>query len=85
MSPINLHASLVAYFRQWQHPAANALADETLQRVAATIEDGDVPAGFTIARYSFVVARAVLIENLHPWASAVQCHGATRALVVRTL
>jgi DNA-directed RNA polymerase specialized sigma24 family protein len=55
---------LVSYFDRRNRPAADELADETLNRVARTLEQSGVIATRPPARYCYVVARFVLLEDL---------------------
>lgn len=61
---LEMHRRLVSYFDRRNRPAAEELADETLNRVARKLEQcGDI-ATRPPARYCYVVARFVLLEDL---------------------
>ena len=55
---------LVSYFDRRNRPAADELADETLNRVARTLEQGGVIATRPPARYCYIIAKFVLFEDL---------------------
>jgi DNA-directed RNA polymerase specialized sigma24 family protein len=55
---------LVSYFARRNRPSADDLADETLNRVGRTLEKAGVIAVRPPARYCYVVARFVLLEDL---------------------
>jgi RNA polymerase sigma factor (sigma-70 family) len=61
---LEMHRRLVAYFDRRNRPAADELADETLNRVARTLDQSGVIATRPPARYCYVVARFVLLEDL---------------------
>src|SRR5262249_25943159 len=54
---------LVAYFDRRNRPSADDLADETLNRIARTLEQGAVIATRPPARYCYIVAKFVLLED----------------------
>jgi DNA-directed RNA polymerase specialized sigma24 family protein len=54
---------LVAYFDRRNRPAAEDLADETLTRIAKTLEQTGSIATRPPARYCYVIARFVLLED----------------------
>jgi DNA-directed RNA polymerase specialized sigma24 family protein len=54
----------VAYFDRRNRPLADDLADETLNRVARTLEQQGAIAVTPPARYCYVVARFVLLEDI---------------------
>lgn len=61
---LEMRRRLVSYFDRRNRPAAEELADETLNRVAGTLERSGVIATRPPARYCYVVARFVLLEDL---------------------
>lgn len=61
---LEMRRRLVSYFDRRNRPAADELADETLNRVARTLEQSGVIATRPPARYCYVVARFVLLEDL---------------------
>jgi DNA-directed RNA polymerase specialized sigma24 family protein len=61
---LEMRRRLVSYFDRRNRPASNELADETLNRVAHTLERDGVIATRPPARYCYVVARFVLLEDL---------------------
>jgi DNA-directed RNA polymerase specialized sigma24 family protein len=54
---------LVAYFDRRNRPAPDELADETLNRICRTLEESGTIATRPPARYCYVVARFVLLED----------------------
>ena len=61
---LEMRRRLVSYFDRRNRPAAEELADETLNRVARTLEQSGVIATKPPARYCYVIARFVLLEDL---------------------
>jgi DNA-directed RNA polymerase specialized sigma24 family protein len=61
---LEMRRRLVAYFDRRNRPAADELADETLNRVARTLEQGGVIATRPPARYCYIIAKFVLFEDL---------------------
>src|SRR5262249_43195355 len=59
---VEMRRRLVAYFDRRNRKAADELADETLNRIARTLEAGPI-AVRPPARYCYVVARFVLLED----------------------
>ena len=55
---------LVSYFDRRNRPAPDELADDTLNRVARTLEESNAIGIRPPARYCYVVARFVLLEDL---------------------
>jgi DNA-directed RNA polymerase specialized sigma24 family protein len=55
---------LVSYFDRRQRRAADDLADETLGRIARTLQEDGVIETTPPARYCYVVARFVLLEDV---------------------
>jgi DNA-directed RNA polymerase specialized sigma24 family protein len=60
---LEIRRRLVMYFDRRNRPAADELADETLSRVARTLEQSGTIATKPPARYCYVVARFVLLED----------------------
>jgi DNA-directed RNA polymerase specialized sigma24 family protein len=61
---LEMRRRLVAYFDRRDRLAADELADETLNRVGRTLERTGVVAINPPARYCYVVARFVLLEDI---------------------
>lgn len=61
---LEMRRRLVAYFDRKNCPAPDALADETLNRVARRLEEEGVIETDTPARYCYTTARFVLMEHL---------------------
>jgi RNA polymerase sigma factor (sigma-70 family) len=61
---LEIRRRLVAYFDRRNRQAADDLADETLNRVARTLETDGVIETSPPARYCYVVARFVLLEDI---------------------
>jgi RNA polymerase sigma-70 factor, ECF subfamily len=61
---LEMRRRLVSYFDRRNRAAADELADETLNRVARTLEQSGVIATRPPARYCYVIARFVLLEDL---------------------
>ncbi len=61
---LEMRRRLVSYFDRRNRPTADELADETLNRVARTLEQSGVIVTRPPARYCYVVARFVLLEDL---------------------
>ena len=61
---LEIRRRLVLYFDRRNRPAADDLADETLNRVARTLEQSGTIATRPPARYCYVVARFVLLEDV---------------------
>ena len=61
---LEMRRRLVSYFDRRNRPAADELADETLNRVARTLEQGGVIATRPPARYCYIIAKFVLFEDL---------------------
>jgi DNA-directed RNA polymerase specialized sigma24 family protein len=60
---LEVRRRLVAYFDRRNRPAADDLADETFNRIARTLVQSGVIAITPPARYCYVVARFVLLED----------------------
>jgi hypothetical protein len=61
---LEMRRRLVAYFDRRNRPAADALADETLNRIGKTLEKSGSIATTPQARYCYTIARFVLLEDL---------------------
>ena len=61
---LEMRRRLVSYFDRRNRPACEDLADETLNRIARTLEQSGVIVTRPPARYCYVVARFVLLEDL---------------------
>jgi DNA-directed RNA polymerase specialized sigma24 family protein len=61
---IEMRRRLVWYFTRRNRPAADELADETLNRIARTLEQSGVILTRPPARYCYVVAKFVLLEDI---------------------
>jgi DNA-directed RNA polymerase specialized sigma24 family protein len=60
---LEMRRRLVSYFDRRNRPSADELADETLNRISRTLEKSGAIATRPPARYCFVVARFVLLED----------------------
>jgi len=60
---VEMRRRLVAYFDRRDRPAAEELADETMNRIGRTLEQTGEIAVRPPARYCYVVARFVLLED----------------------
>jgi DNA-directed RNA polymerase specialized sigma24 family protein len=60
---LEIRRRLVSYFDRRNRSAAEELADETLNRVARTLEQSGTIATRPPARYCYVIARFVLLED----------------------
>jgi DNA-directed RNA polymerase specialized sigma24 family protein len=60
---LEIRRRLVSYFERRNRADANELADETLNRVGRTLEQSGVIATRPPARYCYVVAKFVLLED----------------------
>ena len=60
---LEMRRRLVGYFDRRNRQSADELADETLNRIARTLEQDGVIATRPPARYCYVVARFVLLED----------------------
>jgi DNA-directed RNA polymerase specialized sigma24 family protein len=61
---LEMRRRLVTYFDRRNRPAPDALADETFNRIGKTLEKSGSIATTPPARYCYVVARFVLLEDL---------------------
>ena len=61
---LEMRRRLVAYFDRRNRPGADELADETFNRIASTLEKTGLIATRPPARYCYVVAKFVLLEDI---------------------
>ena len=61
---LEMRRRLIAYFDRRNRPFADDLADETLNRIGQTLERGGTIGITPQARYCYVVARFVLLEDV---------------------
>lgn len=61
---LEMRRRLVSYFDRRDRPHADELADETLNRIGRTLEQTGAIATRPAARYCYVVARFVLLEDI---------------------
>ena len=61
---LEMRARLVAYFDRRNRPAPDVLADETFDRISRTLEEAGAIKVTPPARYCYVVARFVLLEDI---------------------
>jgi len=61
---IEIRRRLVAYFERRGRPAANELADETLNRIGRTLEQNRAISISPPARYCYLVAKFVMLEDI---------------------
>jgi DNA-directed RNA polymerase specialized sigma24 family protein len=61
---LEMRRRLVAYFDRRNRPAPDVLADETFDRVSRTLEESGCIKVTPPARYCYVVARFVLLEDI---------------------
>ena len=61
---LEMRRRLVAYFDRRNRPAADELADDTLNRIGRTLEQEGEIATRPPARYCYVIARFVLLEDI---------------------
>jgi len=80
---LEMRRRLVGYFDRRGRPAADELADETLNRIARTLVEAGSIAVRPPARYCYVVARFVLLEDLRRQRSQVPLDESRNAHVVR--
>lgn len=61
---LEMRRRLVAYFDRRNRPASDTLADETFDRISRTLEESGSIHVTPPARYCYVVARFVLLEDI---------------------
>ena len=69
---LEMRRRLVAYFDRRNRPTADALADETFNRIGKTLEKSGSIATTPPARYCYTIARFVLLEDLRRGRRSVQ-------------
>ena len=69
---IEIRDRLIEYFRRRNCPAADDLADDTLDRVARRLEESGGIDDIVPARYCYIVARFVLLESFRRRGREVQ-------------
>src|SRR3954463_14794417 len=79
---LEMRRRLVAYFDRRNRPAPDILADETFDRVSRTLEDSGCIKVTPPARYCYVVARFVLLEDVRRQERSVP-YDDTRPVVLR--
>jgi DNA-directed RNA polymerase specialized sigma24 family protein len=82
---LEIHRRLVSYFDRRNRPSPHELADETLNRIARTLEKDGVIETRPPARYCYVVARFVLLEDIRRDQRVVRLDERSRAGTWRTL
>ena len=82
---LEMRRRLVAYFDRRNRPAADELADETLNRIGRTLEKSGSIAVTPPARYCYVVARFVLLEDVRRGRRYIQVDQVRAADVDRVL
>ncbi len=61
---LEMHRRLVSYFDRRNRQSADELADETLNRISKTLQKDGAIATKPPARYCYVVAKFVLLEDI---------------------
>lgn len=69
---IEIRGRLVEYFRRRNCPAADDLADDTMNRVARRLEESGGIDNIVPARYCYIVAKFVFLESLRRRAREAQ-------------
>jgi DNA-directed RNA polymerase specialized sigma24 family protein len=82
---LEIHRRLVSYFDRRNRPSPHELADETLNRIARTLEKDGVIETRPPARYCYVVARFVLLEDIRRDQRMVRLDEQSRGGAWRTL
>jgi DNA-directed RNA polymerase specialized sigma24 family protein len=80
---LEMRRRLVGYFDRRGRPAADELADETLNRIARTLMEAGAIAVRPPARYCYVVARFVLLEDVRRQRGRVPLDESRHANVAR--
>lgn len=80
---LEMRRRLVAFFDRRNRPAADDLADETFNRIARTLEQTGCILTRPPARYCYVVAKFVLLEDLRRERKHVPLHDTWNADVAR--
>lgn len=86
-SYLELRRRLVTYFDRRNRRNADELADETFNRIGRTLADGETIATTPPARYCYVVARFVLLEDFRRDVKQIQLDESrgTSSSVIRML
>ena len=82
---LEIHRRLVSYFDRRNRLSPNELADETLNRISRTLEKDGAIETTPPARYCYVVARFVLLEDIRREQRIVRLDERSRAGASRTL
>ena len=83
---LEMRRRLVSYFDRRNRPFADELADETFNRIGRTLETDGAIATTPPARYCYVIARFVLLEDLRRGSRTVAVdEGRTAAVIERGL
>ncbi len=69
---LEMRRRLVAYFDRRNRPSADELADETLNRIGRTLEKSGAITITPPARYCYVIARFVLLEDVRRGRRCIQ-------------
>lgn len=81
---LEMRRRLVSYFDRRNRPFADDLADETLNRIGRTLEKSGSIAVTPPARYCYVVARFVLLEDLRRGRRYIQVDEARTATAIES-
>jgi DNA-directed RNA polymerase specialized sigma24 family protein len=83
---LEMRRRLVSYFDRRNRPFADELADETFNRIGRTLETDGAIATKPPARYCYVIARFVLLEDIRRGSRTVAVdEGRTAAVIERGL
>jgi DNA-directed RNA polymerase specialized sigma24 family protein len=83
---LEMRRRLVSYFDRRNRPFADELADETFNRIGKTLETDGAIATKPPARYCYVIARFVLLEDIRRGSRTVAVdEGRTAAVIERGL
>jgi DNA-directed RNA polymerase specialized sigma24 family protein len=83
---LEMRRRLVSYFDRRNRPFADELADETFNRIGRTLETDGAIATTPPARYCYVIARFVLLEDIRRGSRTVAVdEGRTAAVIERGL
>ena len=80
---LDMHRRLVAYFDRRNRPGPEGLADETFRRIAATLERTGVIETTPPARYCYVMAKFVLLEDIRREGTPLQVDEACATVAAR--
>jgi DNA-directed RNA polymerase specialized sigma24 family protein len=81
---LEMRRRLVGYFDRRNRPDADDLADETLNRISRTLEKSGSIAVTPPARYCYVVARFVLLEDLRHSRRYVHVDGMRASTIIES-